>query len=114
AACALATALALAAPANAQMSQDARGVIPVNQVLTHRQQNEIVRARLQERYETILPAVMRRAGIDMWVVTSREYFEDPVFASLVPLTTYSSRRRTILVFHDRGEGQPVERISVGR
>ncbi len=104
----------VATPAVAQLSQDARGVMPVNRVLTHREQNDIVRARLQERYATVLPAVMRRAGVDMWVVVSREYFEDPVFASLVPLTTYSSRRRTILVFHDRGEGQPVERISVGR
>lgn len=105
---------AAAAPAGAQLSQDARGVQPVNHVLTHREQNERVRARLEARYATVLPALMRRSGIDMWVVVSREYFEDPVFASLVPLTTYSSRRRTILVFHDRGEGKPVERISVGR
>ena len=41
-------------------------------------------------------------------------FNDPVFRSLSPLTTYSSRRRTILVFHDRGPGQRVDRLSVGR
>ena len=33
---------------------------------------------------------------------------------MAPLTTFSSRRRTILVFHDQGPGQGVERISVGR
>ena len=30
------------------------------------------------------------------------------------METCSSRRRTILVFHDRGPGQGVERLSVGR
>lgn len=112
------TALLLAAmvatPAAAQLSQDARGVEPINHVLTHREQNERVRTRLQARYATVLPDLMRRSGIDMWVIPTREYFEDPVFSSLVPLTTYSSRRRTILVFHDPGQGKPIERISVGR
>jgi Xaa-Pro aminopeptidase len=37
-----------------------------------------------------------------------------VFRSMAPLTTYSSRRRTILVFHNPGNGQPVERLSIGR
>jgi Xaa-Pro aminopeptidase len=57
---------------------------------------------------------MRRAGIDMWIIVSREYNDDPVFRSMAPPTTFSSRRRTILVFHDPGPGQAVDRISVGR
>jgi Xaa-Pro aminopeptidase len=57
---------------------------------------------------------MRREGIDMWIVISREYNDDPVFRSLAPFETYSSRRRTILVFHDLGEGKGVETLSVGR
>ncbi len=36
----------------------------------------------------------------MWIIVSREYNDDPVFRSMSPLTTYSSRRRTILVFYD--------------
>ena len=35
-------------------------------------------------------------------------------ASMSPLTTYSSRRRTILVFYNPGGGKPVERYSIGR
>ena len=58
--------------------------------------------------------LMRRAGLDMWIIISREYNDDPVFRSMAPLTTYSSRRRTILVFHDRGGSAGVDRISVGR
>ncbi len=87
---------------------------PENRVLTHREQAPIVRARIVKRFETVLPELMRREGIDMWVMVTREYNNDPVFQSMAPLTTYSSRRRTILVFHDRGEGLGVERLSIGR
>ena len=83
-------------------------------VLTHREQAARIEQRLEHRFATVLPEVMRRSGIDMWIVISREYNDDPVFRSLAPFTTYSSRRRTILVFHDRGGDRGVERISVGR
>jgi Xaa-Pro aminopeptidase len=88
--------------------------LPDNRILTHREQAPIVRARIENRFDELLPGLMRRAGIDMWIIISREYNDDPVFRSMAPLTTFSSRRRTILVFHDRGPGQGVERISVGR
>ncbi|MDQ3069707.1 MAG: aminopeptidase P family protein [Acidobacteriota bacterium] len=84
-----------------------------DRVLTHREQAPIVKRWIQERFRTVLPELMRREGIDMWVIVSREYNDDPVFRSMSPLTTYSSRRRTILVFHDRGE-QGVEALSIGR
>ena len=57
---------------------------------------------------------MAREGIDMWIMPTREYNEDPVFASMSPLTYYASRRRTILVFYNPGGGKPAERYSVGR
>lgn len=106
-------ALVLAAPAAAQLPRHETPP-PENRVLTHREQAALVRPRLVERFETLLPELMRREGIDMWLMVSREYNDDPVFASMAPATTYSSRRRTILVFHDRGEGAGVDRISVGR
>lgn len=101
------------APLRAQLPQVE--ITPVdNRVLTHREQAPIIRARVEERFETLLPDLMRREGIDMWIVITREYNDDPVFKSMAPLTTYSSRRRTMLVFHDRGGQQGVDRISVGR
>jgi len=57
---------------------------------------------------------MRRERIDMWIIVSREYNDDPVFRSMSPVTTYSSRRRTILVFFDRGGDKGVEHLSIGR
>ncbi|EPX61059.1 hypothetical protein D187_001711 [Cystobacter fuscus DSM 2262] len=41
---------------------------------------------------------MRRYGTDLWVVSMREYNEDPVFSALVGPTTFAARRRTIYVF----------------
>jgi Xaa-Pro aminopeptidase len=87
---------------------------PSDRVLTHREQAPLVRGWIEKRLETILPALMRRERIDMWIVVSREYDDDPVFRSMSPLTTYSSRRRTILVFFDPGPGKSVERLSIGR
>jgi len=86
---------------------------PLDRVLTHREQAALVKGWIQKRFDTLLPELMRREKIDMWIVVSREYNDDPVFRSISPLTTYSSRRRTILVFFDRGK-EGVERLSIGR
>lgn len=105
--------LALATPAQAQLPRT-EPTFPQNRVLTHREEAPIIRARIAERFETVLPELMRREGIDLWLVITREYNDDPVFRSMAPLETYSSRRRTILAFHDRGGSAGVEAISVGR
>ena len=83
-------------------------------VLTHREQAPLKLRWVEQRFKTLLPALMRRTGIDMWIIVSREYNDDPVFASMAPVTTYSSRRRTILVFFDRGGRAGVEHLSIGR
>src|SRR5918995_699830 len=87
---------------------------PAQRVLTHREQAPLVKSWIQKRFDTVLPALMSRTGIDMWIVVSREYNDDPVFRSMAPLTTFSSRRRTILVFSNPGGGKPVDRVSIGR
>jgi Xaa-Pro aminopeptidase len=87
---------------------------PDQAVLSHREQARIVRGWIERRFDTLLPELMRREGIDMWIIISREYNDDPVFRSMAPLETYSSRRRTILVFNDLGPERGVERLSVGR
>ncbi|HKJ02612.1 MAG TPA: hypothetical protein VJ997_09160, partial [Longimicrobiales bacterium] len=103
----------LAAPLAGQLPRQEQ-TSPRSRVLTHREEAPIVRARIAERFATILPEIMRREGIDMWVIVTREYNDDPVFRSMAPLETYSSRRRTILVFNDRGGDAGVDAISVGR
>jgi len=87
---------------------------PTLRVLSHREQNELVTPWIKKRFDTLLPGLMTREGIDMWIIPTREYNEDPVFASMSPLTYFASRRRTILVFYNPGGGKPVERYSIGR
>ena len=46
---------------------------------TLREQAAMQQDWLTKRLDTFLPALMRKHGIDMWVVPMREYNEDPVF-----------------------------------
>ena len=55
---------------------------------------------LRKRLDTFLPALMRKHGIDMWIVPMREYNEDPVFSAVTSPETFAARRRTIYVFFD--------------
>lgn len=77
------------------------GQIP--QILDLKQQGEVRDAWLQERMETVLPEIMRRADIDMWILISREYNEDPVLKTMLPSNWLSARRTTMLVIYDTGE-----------
>ncbi|MGD8278177.1 MAG: M24 family metallopeptidase [Gemmatimonadota bacterium] len=80
---------------------------------TLRQQAATQQAWLAERLESNLPMLMRKHGVDMWVVAMREYNEDPIFPALVSPTTFAARRRTIYLFFDRGPEQGVERLALG-
>ncbi len=46
--------------------------------------------------------LMERHAIDAWVLVAREYNEDPVVRTMLPSTWLSARRRTILVFTQKG------------
>lgn len=69
---------------------------------------------LEDRVRSVLPALMRRAGIDLWLIIGREYNEDPVLETLLPATWLSARRRTMLLIHDPGEGAALETLAVAR
>jgi len=69
---------------------------------------------LADRLETIIPELMRSQHIDMWVLVAREYFEDPVVATMLNAESLHARRRTILVFFDPGANKPIERLTVSR
>jgi Xaa-Pro aminopeptidase len=69
---------------------------------------------LADRVETVLPSLMRRAGIDLWLIIGREYNEDPVLKTMLPATWLSARRRTMLLIFDPGEGSPLETLAVAR
>src|SRR5262245_61995892 len=79
---------------------------------TVREQDRLRQEWLKLRLERVLPEVMRRHQVAMWIVACREYNEDPVFFSLVSPSVMAARRRTILVFFDRG-AEGVERLALG-
>lgn len=83
-------------------------------ILPMRERAAVIDRLLAERLDTVIPAIMREQGIDMWLLMSREYFEEPVLASMLDAENMHARRRTILIFHDPGNGQPVERLTVSR
>jgi Xaa-Pro aminopeptidase len=87
---------------------------------TLREQAAMQQKWLKKRLDTFLPALMRKRGIDLWVVPMREYNEDPVFSAITAPETFFARRRTIYVFFDKcaASGAPVtstciERIALG-
>lgn len=80
-------------------------------ILPEQDRAHVVNRWLEWRLENIIPGLMRREGIDLWLVISREYNEDPVYMSLVPEPVMSARRTSILIFHDRGDELGVERLS---
>ncbi len=81
-------------------------------VLSMRERAEARDAWLEDRLDTVVPGLMQRAGVDLWIVSGREYNEDPVLETMLPATWQSARRRTVLVFHD--DGERVERLAVAR
>ena len=84
----------------------------VKEILPLREQAAVRDRWLKTRLDTIVPELLARENIDMWIVICREYNEDPVLMSLLPARSMSARRRTILVFA-RTENA-VERLTLSR
>ena len=67
-------------------------------ILSHRERAELIEKIQKERIQNLLPKLMEEQDIDLWVLVTREYNEDPVIKTLLPPTWLNARRRTILVF----------------
>ena len=93
-------------------TEEAAPAIPA--ILSPRERAALENRILAERLDTIIPAIMRAEGVDMWLLVAREYFEEPVVATMLDAENMHARRRTILIFFDPGEGKPVERLTVSR
>ena len=84
------------------------------QILPEQQRAQIVDEILSDRFNNLLPQLMDRANIDMWVLISREYNEDPVLKTMLPATWLNARRRTILVFYRNKENNSIDKLAVAR
>ena len=56
-----------------------------------------------KRIHQLLPTLMKQTNIDMWLLISREYNEDPVLKTFLPATWISARRTTMFVFVRQGK-----------
>ncbi|HQR92324.1 MAG: Xaa-Pro aminopeptidase, partial [Sphingobacteriia bacterium 39-39-8] len=69
------------------------------EILNLRSQAGLIDEINAERYSLLLPKLMEKEGIDMWVLISREYNEDPILKTMLPAEWLSARRRTMIVFY---------------
>ena len=69
---------------------------------------------LDDRFKSVLPKIMERTEIDMWVIIAREYNEDPVLRTMLPANWLNARRRTILVIFNPGNNLPLETFAIAR
>ena len=89
----------------------AAALIP--KILPERQRAELWNQWLEWRLDNLIPELMRREKIDMWLIFNRENNEDPLFFTMVPRPTMYSPGSAVLIFHDRGGEQGVERFNGG-
>ncbi len=83
-------------------------------VLDERKRAELVDELLADRINNLLPGLMQNAGLDMWIIVSREYNEDPIIKTMLPSTWLAARRRTILVFFKPEKDKPFEKMAIAR
>ena len=100
--------LAAQAPVHVPAEAPAR----IHPLPTLREQAAEQQAWLEERVERILPRLMEEYGVRMWILSMREYAEDPVFWSITSPTTFAARRRSIYVMTRSADGT-LERLALG-
>lgn len=88
--------------------------INAQQILPEVDRARVVDEILADRFDNLLPKLMDETDIDMWVVISREYNEDPVLRTMLPATWLNARRRTILLFYRDAASDTFEKLAVAR
>ena len=68
----------------------------------------------KERLNKLLPQLMEKTDIDMWVLIAREYNEDPIIKTMLPPTWLNARRTTILVFSLDKKTKKFESVAIAR
>ncbi len=90
------------------------GEINAQQILNEKERARVIDEILDDRFNNLLPELMDAADLDMWVVISREYNEDPVIKTMLPATWLNARRRTILLFYRDKAKNTIEKLAVAR
>ena len=83
-------------------------------ILDEKERGKVVNEVLKDRFENVLPKLMDRTGIDMWILISREYNEDPVLKTMLPAEWLNARRRTIILFYRDKAKNTLDKLAVAR
>lgn len=84
---------------------------PMPKLLSQLEQMNVRETWLRKRLGSMLLPMMKRHGIEMWIVVNEEFHSDPVTEHIVPPIPIVGRR-DLFIFIDRGER--IERIAVVR
>jgi len=84
------------------------------QILSEEERAQVIDEILNERFDVLLPELMDQSDLDMWILISREYNEDPVLRTMLPSTWLNARRRTILLFYRDKTSNTIEKLAVAR
>ena len=88
--------------------------INAQDILSLKERARVIEEIQKDRFDNLLPKLMDETGIDMWVIITREYNEDPVIKTLLPPTWLNARRRTILAFHYDKKSKDLEKVAIAR
>ena len=76
----------------------ARDTNAVDSIFSMQERANFINEITQKRVEKLLPRLMTESAIDMWLMVSREYNEDPILKTFLPAEWISARRTTMFVF----------------
>jgi len=84
------------------------------EILSEKDRAMVVNDILKDRLNHLLPNIMDQSGIDMWILISREYNEDPVLKTMLPAEWLNARRRTIILFYRDKQNNTIDKLAVAR
>jgi len=84
------------------------------QILSLKERALLIDEIQKDRFDNLLPKLMEDTGIDLWVLITREYNEDPVIKTLLPPTWLNARRQTILVFSKNKDSEGITSAAITR
>ena len=88
--------------------------VSFGQILSEKDRANLKDELLEDRFQNLLPQLMDDTSIDMWLIISREYNEDPIMKTMLPARWLNARRRTMIVFYRNKEKDTIERLAVAR
>tara|TARA_Y100001935_G_scaffold180901_1_gene149791 strand:- start:1091 stop:2422 length:1332 start_codon:yes stop_codon:yes gene_type:complete len=90
------------------LNLNAQDILPLNE------RAEFINKLQKDRFNNLLPKLMEKTGIDMWVLIAREYNEDPIIKTMLPPTWLNARRTTIIVFSVDQQTKEFESVAIAR